>query len=312
MYTPLKLTDTHYPKIKELYLKSFGVSTSLTDISKKYATEKFGLKNLGFLAISENNEAAAYYGAFPIVMDYQGKSILVAQSGDTMTHPNHQKKGLFIMLAKETYKEAANLGVKLIYGFPNQNSYPGFKNKLNWVFTGNLRKFIIKNKTLPLNELATKFKFLESIYRAYLQRRFKGNWIEIENPLLQKFNVSANIGQVKHDKHFFTYKLQNPMVCALQVDGFLLFLKFSGHLMVGDVVPFEENKLDAFLKVIQKVGQISGSSKTVFQVTSNHWLYPLLKQKMEEQEGLPIGFLNFDESIDIHQIAFTFADIDTF
>ena len=103
MYYTEEITDASYEDINKLHQLSFGYSRSIEDVNIKYNTTCFGLKNIGFLAKSEEQELAAYYGVFPIVLSYENNHFLVAQSGDTMTAPHHRKKGLFTRLAKETY-----------------------------------------------------------------------------------------------------------------------------------------------------------------------------------------------------------------
>ena len=48
-----------------------------------------------------------------------------------MTHNNHRKKGLFILLANKTFELCKELGIRIIYGIPNLNSQHGL-HKLGW------------------------------------------------------------------------------------------------------------------------------------------------------------------------------------
>jgi hypothetical protein len=88
----------------KLYKIVFGKTRDENYQKAKYATSSFGATNLGYLAYSEDNEVAAYYGILPVIAQLNDQSFLAAQSGDTMTHPNHQGKGLFVTLAKKTYE----------------------------------------------------------------------------------------------------------------------------------------------------------------------------------------------------------------
>ncbi len=45
---------------------------------------------------------------------------------NTATHPEHQRRGLFVKSAELTFSNAAKEGFSFVYGFPNVNSYPGF------------------------------------------------------------------------------------------------------------------------------------------------------------------------------------------
>src|SRR5258706_11259419 len=88
--------------IKFLYSKCFGEEVQMDFLEKKYNTEALGATNIGFVAYDKAGNPAAYYGVFPCKAVIKGKTYLCAQSGDTMTHPDHRGKGLFITLANET------------------------------------------------------------------------------------------------------------------------------------------------------------------------------------------------------------------
>lgn len=50
----------------------------------------------------------------------------------TMVAESHRKFGLFTTLAQETYKMAQDAHVDFVMGFPNSQSTPGFRKRLNW------------------------------------------------------------------------------------------------------------------------------------------------------------------------------------
>lgn len=50
----------------------------------------------------------------------------------TMVAESHRKFGLFTQLAQDTYAAAAKLGVDFVFGFPNSQSSPGFRKRLEW------------------------------------------------------------------------------------------------------------------------------------------------------------------------------------
>src|SRR4051812_44590389 len=103
-YSIQAFTPDKFLLIKELYRSAYGIELDPADFKSKYSTEKLGSGVIGFLAIhNETNSPAAYYGVFPVMLLINGRQVLAAQSGDTMTHKNHQKKGLFVQLAKITF-----------------------------------------------------------------------------------------------------------------------------------------------------------------------------------------------------------------
>ncbi|MBT8219932.1 MAG: GNAT family N-acetyltransferase [Bacteroidia bacterium] len=312
MYTSRKIDDNSYPDIQQLLKESFGINRSVDAIKEKYATEGFGLKNIGIIAKNGTSAPAAYYGVFPMTLQYAGKDYMIAQSGDTMTAPNHRKKGLFTRLAKETYELCKQSGIQMVFGFPNENSYPGFERKLDWVFTGRMQKFTIKTNAIPLCQLAQRFGFLKSIYTWYFSKIIRPYRINHKFENLEGFQSATARGQIKKDENFFDYKLNRENTAFIQYNGFKMLIKARTHLIIGDVAHFEKSKTKFFLAAVRKLAKIVGSKKVLFTVSKNHWLFDYLNDVLEFEESLPIGFYIIDPGLDPKEIQFTHADYDTF
>jgi len=312
MYKFNRITDSSYSQIQRLYKESFGSDHPISSIRRKYDTSIFGLKNTGILAVDDDNSPAAYYGVFPIVLQYDSKDYIVAQSGDTMTSPNHRKKGLFVKLAKETYQLSKQVGIKLIFGFPNKNSYPGFKKKLDWVFNGNMKRFTINNFTIPLCELASKYKFVEKYYTMFVDYRISRYVIKPTSNNIQCFSASEAIGRIKKDESFFNYKMKRGECLLIRINNFTLFIKPKTHLFIGDIGYFDKKKTKELINTVKKLSRILGCKKAIFSLSNNHWLYEYLIDKIKPTESLPIGYYLFDNDINITDIQFVHADYDTF
>lgn len=50
----------------------------------------------------------------------------------TMVAESHRRFGLFTQLAQENYRVATEGGVDFVFGFPNSQSTPGFRKRLDW------------------------------------------------------------------------------------------------------------------------------------------------------------------------------------
>ncbi|MEZ4704597.1 MAG: GNAT family N-acetyltransferase [Bdellovibrionota bacterium] len=83
--------------------------------------------------IMEGNELAGYYAVSPVKLSFFGQDEQIALSNMTMTHPSHQGKGYFTLLAKALYARLKEEGFIGIYGFANRNSHYGFRKNLGWV-----------------------------------------------------------------------------------------------------------------------------------------------------------------------------------
>jgi len=306
-----RINEHSFSAIRELYQKSFGIEVSEDELKKKYNTAAFGEAFVGFLAYHEQlNEPAAYYGVFPLQFYQDGKTYLVAQSGDTMTAPNHQKKGLFIQLATKTYDLAKDLGIDFVFGFPNENSLPGFKRKLNWQFFDTMYDFQIIISVFPLLQLASKQKLFKPIYLWLTSFTLSKIRFDYDSQTALQWSPG-----LKRDSVFFEYK-KNKSVQLVQVNGFSMAIKAENHLYIGEVSQFEKEKLPLFLETLNQLGRKLYSRRVILTLSKKHWLYPLLSEKMQAKSSLPIGFLpiNLDncEPIDFSEIVFSRLDYDTF
>jgi len=310
-YTTKQLTPASYSHIVDLLHKSFGLKRKKSDIINKYSTENFGKPTIGFFALNETGEYVAYYGVFPLILDYFNQDILVAQSGETMTIPEHRNKGLFTMLAKETYKKTNEEGIKLVFGFPNENSAPGFIKKLNWKFIGKMKKGSIHVSTLPFLELSHKFNSLKLLYLKYSNAKLKKYKLSLSNENVIDFNFGEN-PKVKKDIVFIEYKLLSDENHLVEIEGFKMLIKLEGHLKIGLVGYFEQEKTNDFINVCKKLAKKIGSSKVIFLMSENYWLFEYLKSDVNIEDSLPIGLYFNDETFNFSNIEFVQADFDTF
>jgi len=123
----------------------------------KYRNNPAGASTIWFA--EDNGKLAGQYAITRVKIKIGNEVITGSQSLDTMTHPDYGHQGIFETLANKTYKEAGEKGIHVVYGFPNEYSYPGFKRKLGW-FDICAQRAMIK----PLN--------LENILVKYITNKF--------------------------------------------------------------------------------------------------------------------------------------------
>lgn len=303
-----EISSNHLEHIAMLNAEVFGQKSSISELAKIFDTTCFGLYTIGFIAYSSDNEPAAYYGVFPIKMTVNNRCFLAAQSGATMTSPKHQKKGLFIKLASATYSRAAELGVELVYGFPNENSYPGFVKKLNWQFQGYISNHIWTNRTIPFCEISHRLKFLSSLYSSHVRARLKK--FEIKHETL--IPNSSDQFEILKNLEFFNYKKRNSRVFSIEINGFKMLVKPDVHLNIGFVEKFEEKRTRDFITTLHQLAKTLGCRKTVVKVSPNHWLNTALVAEHIPDRGLPIGVLPLKNNLELEQVEICYADFDTF
>lgn len=81
----------------------------------------------------DKDKVIASDGLIPIPFIIAGKRYLAAWSVKTMTHPDYQRQGVFRGMTEYSLARAKELGIQLILGFANSNSYPGYA-KFGWDF----------------------------------------------------------------------------------------------------------------------------------------------------------------------------------
>ena len=307
-YSFKKISSSYLTDISKLYEDCFNLKVNVSELKQKYDTSVFGESYTGFIALDEDREVGAYYGVFPLIVNCKGKEYLVGQSGDTMTAVNHRKKGLFTKLAKETYQLCEELNMAFVFGFPNENSLPGFEKKLGWKFYGNMQMFTFHDSFLiPYCELASKFKSIQSPYKSFIKKKMSKYLISED-----ELNLSTNNSVVK-DKRFFHYKMKNSNdIYLIKINDFKMVIKAKPHLMIGDVEPFEKDRLDQFLNTIKSLQRIVKAKKAQIIISENHWLYSILSEVEKPSASLPVGFYKINSVIDYSEISFSLLDYDTF
>jgi hypothetical protein len=299
-----RIGEEHIAEITRLYKLVFNSKISEAELHRVFDTRIFGKYTIGFLAISETGETAAYYGVFPIIGAHGGTQILMAQSGATMTHPDHQKKGLFVTLAKMTFEAAQKEGVQFIYGFPNENSLPGFEKKLDWRFQDKLYKNVLLTGAFPLCELASKNKLVKHIYQKILSSRISKLKLSPQNVLFRDTSIA-------HSVEFLAYKLRDPNVHLVRLNGIDFLVKSSPHLLIGDIGFNQHLNPSNFRFSLIQLGRIFMASKVILQFTKNHWIASFLEYS-ELTESLPVGILSFENEGEERELEFNYSDLDTF
>ena len=173
------LDSSRLSELAEMFRLCFG-----QDVSEGYFRWKYldspGGEVVAFTAEREGR-VAAFYGLLPERYTVGGEATTIYQSMDTMTHPDFQRRGLFVKTARTTFNHVlAQLGHLRLIGVAGENSYPGFVNKLGWK---NIEKFRYVFASRPLFrarttlvkrvdlELAPIERVEEGRFDAYFARR---------------------------------------------------------------------------------------------------------------------------------------------
>ena len=98
--------------------------------------------------IKDGSRIASTTSITPKLLLYKNKVIKVAEIGDTYTHPDYWRQGMFSLLINQTRKDAENKDINFVYGTPNELSLPGYQKKANFDIIQNLH---VRSLTFPVD-----------------------------------------------------------------------------------------------------------------------------------------------------------------
>jgi hypothetical protein len=166
------------------------------------------------------NRPAALYAVFPVIFKSYNATINAVQSIDTITDVNYRGMGLFKKLALDCYKNASEDQVGFVYGFPNDQSAPGFFKSLGWKPIAEV-PFLIKpvnvfyplkyklKKDIPLHlNFNLGLKWLFSNKRSQFVMNDLSQFDESYNALWKKYANTFNIG-VNRDANYMNWRITN-------------------------------------------------------------------------------------------------------
>ena len=275
---------------------------------RKYDTAYTKVGDLGFLAYGPGKIPIAYYGVIPCFIQYRDEVILAAQSADTMTHPGHRFKGLFVELSAMTFDLCREMGIRLIFGFPNQNSYHGAVNKLGWQMTGCMDCFTIPVRSWPLKSIFLKLgleKSYDHLSDLVLDRKKATNGQMVNSVYMDGF------GGVEHSQAYRQYKTYSPSK-MIQFGDTKVWISTRHGLLIGDMEVTDEVKFLWIMDQLRSIARKMGLRKIQFHCSPGTTLHKRFSAISEPAPSFPMLFQNFGSSIPPAVIKFTFADIDIF
>lgn len=124
------------PTLSDLHLfrdcfRREGQERSLEALRWQYLENPTGHLFVDFAIAS--GEVVAIYATIPQYFRVRGTRMLSLQSVDTLTDARFRGRGLFPKMGRRIYNRAAQAGVDLVYGFPNDKIVEGRVSKLNWI-----------------------------------------------------------------------------------------------------------------------------------------------------------------------------------
>lgn len=293
-----------------LHQEVYGWSPSLKELRTKYTTESLGGDVIGFFAVDPaTRDAVAYYGVFPVGVQVAGARVLAAQSGDTMTHPKHQGRGLFTTLAKMAYERARESGIAIVFGFPNANSFPGFVRKLGWSHCYDMISFTFWAPTLPVSEIWRVSSPIAALHRRLacrILRRFASGQLPDS---LGSIIESGREGIIRDDK-FYSYKSDD--LFAFRVKGAIAWVRLGKAFEIGDIAGLNSANLASVMRRLKLIAGLLGYIRLRFYCSPSCELASILSMCYSFRKSLPYGAVSLDGITSGSNLMFTYIDYDTF
>jgi hypothetical protein len=308
-YSITRLSKDNLDDVAKLHAEVYGRVAAPVYFLKKYNTSYTGVENVGFIAYNADKLPVAYYGVIPCFIKYKNTIILAAQSADTMTHPRHRYKGMFVELSVMTFGLCRDLGILLVFGFPNQNSYHGAINKLGWQMTGAMTCFTIPVKTLPLQSLSKRLTIFNQLFQRYTRfilRKKLSPVYGVANSVL----ADGFAGVYRSDDYLF-YKNYNPAK-VISIEGAQLWISDKYGLMIGDMEGITEKNFTVVINKLKGIAKSLGLRRVQFHCSPGTSLHELFAASYTATPSYPVLFQDFGSPVPIEKIKFTFADIDIF
>lgn len=303
-----RLQASYMHHLNKLHIAVYNKALPSDYFTKKYHTAFTGISYVGYLAFDKQDVAVAFYGVIPCFLQHNNQTILAAQSADTMTHPLYRNKGLFVQLANLTFNLCRANGIKIIFGFPNQNSLPGFLNKLGWQHTDTMDCFIIPANWFNWEKHLKKIPLLKKLYNSYcsyiLKKHIvKGNGLPNQLPKQGYSGVHRDANYLAYKKYHTTY--------VVKVNNALIWLKINNGLIIGDICLATEN-FHEVISTVKNLAKKLGLKQVQFHSSPGTLLHQLFKDHYQSLPSFPVIFKDMGSGLQFNQIKFTTADIDTF
>lgn len=305
-YTVVRLNRENCKDLARLYTAVHGRPVEAAYFEKKYNTQYTGHSYTGLLAYTADGEPVAFNGLQPCFITYNGSQILAAQNIDLLTHPAHRQKGLFTGLSLQLFSLAKELGIYLLFGFPNQNSHHVAINSAGWKMTEQLSRFSIPVKPFFIAKLLRKLQPLFRLYRSAVLSKYRTKDKGIAGSV-----ISDGFAGVLRDKEYLDWKTYHATT-VIRIGEAKIWFSDRYLLMIGDMENVTEKNFTMVMQELCQIARRLGVKEIQFHASPATSLHRLWEANYTKHESYPLLFQDFDSAIDPEKIKFNFADIDIF
>lgn len=292
-----------------LFRDAFNRDFTLDWLRRKYACEREGLAGFACVALTEQGDAAGSVGLLPWAMRLGQRSEIAGQMVDVATGSAHRGRGLFVQLAEIVGELCSQAGVGFLYGFPNEEAYPIWTQKLGYAHIDNLLQYRLPVRTVWAERVARRASPLNRVYEPYVRRVLAG--YRPAASLLENSLLAEGFAGVDRDGPFHAYKSSFAGSRVVALAGGRVWLNVRHGLLVGDLEASTEADLDTTAHALERLAVRLGVHHVVFQASTDT-RFSSLARRFDVSPGLPVIYRDLGSRIPIEKLRFTFGDFDNF
>ena len=129
-----------FDAIRKLYRVVWGHQRPIEYDRWKYFSFVEGASQISIAL--ENKDIVSVFMLAPIRLGIGSEILLGGVAMDVMSHPEYRGTTVFIEAGKHCVEKAKERGFRVLYGFPNANSFPVFIKRLNWDHSGDVNHWV--------------------------------------------------------------------------------------------------------------------------------------------------------------------------
>jgi hypothetical protein len=304
-YQYYRFEEKHIKDAQFIFWKSFKYKVSEEFIKNKYNTSHIDVASICTIAF-DKQKPIAFYGAIPQEFTNTKQSLLVAHTCDSYTLPQYQKQGLHYNLAKSSYDIMVKYDIKMAYAYHSDNTYYSTK-RLNWKNHQNLNRFHIKINNLPVSKVLNKLGF-NNLILSKAKQIFEPFLISTyPNPFSK-----TDLFHQNYNQEFYNYKDSFNPHFLIQLNNCTFYLKINSIVNVGYFDFDTEENLKTAVTSLKELTAKIGLNEILFQTDKNSTQFSVLEKFETPLPSWLIGYIPFEEYLNLNSFGFNFADLDTF
>ncbi|QEK11316.1 GNAT family N-acetyltransferase [Crassaminicella thermophila] len=229
----MALVMGEYKKDDEQYILELFKDVFKREMTNDYWSWRYdkALINEKYIKLMwEDNLLVGHYAVFPILLKIGKKYVKTGFSMTTMTARQYKGQGIFKTLAQSLYLENYN-NLKIIWGFPNDNSLYGFKKYLGWIHISDINMMAINLYNIqniePKINICYTSRFTDEYNRLFQTISEKYDIIVNRNSEYLKWRYVDN---PQNQYYIMEYRQQHKLL------GYCIYKLFNNGKLSGDIV----------------------------------------------------------------------------